>query len=292
MFFAWWLGFFWHAILPSFEALTLQHLTQHPHIYGRIRLWGSVGFIVAVQGVGAMMDLWGETLFWFALLFLFVWMLLSAWWTDAPTLVEASMTHPPTAVSAPHFSVWQVLTTQGMPILMLGVMLMQVSHGVYYAFYSILLAEKGYSTSMIGALWSLGVVAEVVMFLLMHRVFAWKSGLTFWLTFGLAIATLRWLMLAFGSDQIWVLIIVQLFHAVSFALFHTATMQALQTLFPSRGATQAQAWYSSIGYGVGGIIGALIAGYIWSLGYGALSFAFAALSAGLGCIIVWRYWQD
>jgi PPP family 3-phenylpropionic acid transporter len=282
---AWWLGFFWHAILPSFETMTLQHLIPQPQAYSRIRVWGSIGFIVAVQGVGALMDVWGTEWFLISVTFLFVLLLWSAWWNDAPIHQLQS------PVTQPLLSTWEVLGQRGMPVLMIAVMLMQVSHGVYYAFYSILLADKGYSATAIGALWSLGVLAEVIMFWLMHHLLSWQLSIRFWLTFGLAMAFLRWEFLAFGSDYLVILIIIQLLHAITFALFHTATMQALQDLFPQQGSAQAQAWYASLGYGVGGILGAMIAGYLWDYGQeGVLAFAFAGISAGLGSIIVWRYW--
>jgi PPP family 3-phenylpropionic acid transporter len=75
---AWWLGFFWHAILPSFETMTLQHLIPQPQAYRRIRVWGSIGFIVAVHGVGALMDVWGTEWFLISVTFLFVLLLWSA----------------------------------------------------------------------------------------------------------------------------------------------------------------------------------------------------------------------
>lgn len=287
---AWWLGFFWHAILPSFETITLQQLAQTPQAYSRIRVWGSIGFIFAVQGVGSAMEWWGIDWFLISVTGLFVLLLWSAWWTDSPKPTLKDESTRAREARTDRVSVWQVLVHQGMPVLLLAVMLMQVSHGVYYAFYSLLLADKGYSSAVIGSLWSLGVLAEVVMFWAMHHLLAWSLSVRFWLAFGLAIAMMRWFMLAFGADYVGLLILVQLLHAVTFALFHTAVMQALQMLFPEKGATQAQAWYASIGYGVGGVLGALIAGYLWEYDHGVLAFAFAGVSAGLGSIIVWRYW--
>ncbi len=286
-----WLGFFWHAILPNFESLTLEHLKKTPKDYGRIRLWGSLGFIAAVQAVGVLMQLWGAVWFLVSLTLLFLLLWWSAWWVDEPVAQEeAAQGH---SSQAQHLNSWQVLTHQGMPILMLAVLLMQISHGVYYAFYSILLVEKGYAAGEIGALWSLGVLAEVLMFWWIHRVFALGFTLKFWLWFGLFMAGVRWLMLAVGADHLWLVILVQLFHAITFALFHSAVMQALQHLFPTSGSTQAQAWYSSIGYGIGGVLGALVAGYLWDYDQQiSLAFLFAAVSALLGCIIVWRYWTD
>lgn len=287
---AWWLGFFWHAILPSFEAMTLQHLAGAPQAYSRIRVWGSIGFIVAVQGVGALMDLWGTDWFLISVTVLFLLLLWSAWWNDAPSNHD-TLIAPEESRQNTQLSIWQVLGKKGMPTLMIAVMLMQVSHGVYYAFYSILLADKGYSATAIGALWSLGVLAEVIMFWLMHHLLTWQFSIRFWLSFGLAIACLRWELLAFGSDYLLLLIFIQLLHAITFALFHSATMQALQHLFSQQGSAQAQAWYASIGYGVGGVLGAIVAGYLWEYGQeGMLAFAFAGISAGLGSIIVWRYW--
>ena len=50
------LAFFWSAALPLVETLTFDHLRAEPARYSRIRLWGSIGFIAAVMGTGALLD--------------------------------------------------------------------------------------------------------------------------------------------------------------------------------------------------------------------------------------------
>ena len=283
----WWLfglsamiGFFWHAALPLFEALTLRTLADNTGGYSRIRLWGSLGFIFAVQGVGVAIDAWG--------MLVFLWLLmLTALLTLASAVINREA-HVIRCTPTTIMTFKQVLQHQGMLTLLLVAMLMQVSHGVYYAFYSLLLADHGYDSTAIGALWSLGVVAEVAMFWWMHRVIH-RLSIHTWLIVALCVSTVRWAMVAWGADWLWVLLFAQLFHAVTFALFHTAMMQALQVLLGNEGAPQGQALYASVAYGIGGVLGALLAGYAWAWGGGVAAFAVACAAAAFGVLLGVRY---
>lgn len=267
----WWLGFFWHAALPPMESLTLRTLGDDLASYSRIRLWGSIGFIVAVLGVGYLIELFGIVAFLWSMTLFFVLMALV-------TLINHEQPHT-RKQGLDLVGLWQSVK-QPVVILVLGLaLLVQLSHGVYYAFYSLLLDATGYSASEIALLWTLGVVAEVVLFWQFSR---FQALLSFknWLLLATGLTLVRWLMIAGFSNVWWLLVIAQLLHAATFGVFHSVVVQWLHRAFHAHQA-QGQALYVSITYGIGGVLGSLLAGYAWVWGQGSATFALAAVAAAM-----------
>lgn len=167
-------------------------------------------------------------------------------------------------------------------------MLIQLGHGPYYSFYSIYMAEQGYDKLEIGLLWALGVVAEVALFLIMHRLIA-LLGLRRMMLAGLAACTLRWLLIAGFAQLLPLVLIAQLLHAVTFGCLHAASIALVHRFFPKGAQGQGQALYSSFGFGVGGALGAYLSGMIWTGFDGRAIFLFAALVSLLGWLVAWRW---
>jgi len=281
----WWLAlvmiafsFFWNAALPQFEVITLNHLGAQPHRYTNIRLWGSIGFIAAVAGLGMLLDRYGTGLLPTALLLLFAGIWLSTLWVServAPVL---------TASAEPLGKVLR----QPQVVALLGVcFLMQASHGPYYTFYTIYLESHGYSRSLIGQLWALGVIAEVGIFLIMHRLVP-RFGLRKLLLASVALAGLRWLLIAWFVDNLPVLVGAQLLHAATFGVFHGVAIQLIHRYFQGRHQGRGQALYSSLSFGAGGALGALYSGFTWDAAGATVSYVTAALISGLAWLLAWR----
>jgi len=166
----WWLfavmaalSFFWSASLPLFEAMTLSHLGERSDAYGRIRLWGSVGFIVMVVGLGHAFD--HVSIGWLPWAVLAVMLGIVAF---ARVIPEAEILPH----AGDHIPVWTVLKRREVASLLAACLLMAVTHGPYYTFYSIYLVDHGYGKSTVGWLWALGVLCEIGVFLVIPRIFA------------------------------------------------------------------------------------------------------------------------
>ncbi|MEH6650977.1 MAG: MFS transporter [Motiliproteus sp.] len=271
-------SFFWNAVLPQFEVVTLQALGDDKHSYSRIRLWGSVGFIVTVVGLGWLFDradisalvpvMWG--------LMLLVWL--------ASLLVK----QPETAI--PHEEqparAWSILRRREVLSFFLVCLLVQLSHGPYYSFYSIYMSEQGYDKTQIGLLWALGVIAEVLVFVVMPQLLH-RTGPRLMVLFGMLICTLRWTLIALLPDQLWAVLVAQLLHAVTFGCLHAAGIALVHRFFPPSAQGQGQALYSSFGFGVGGALGAFLSGWIWNQYGGSSMFLFAAAASMLGWVLAW-----
>ncbi len=278
------LAFFWSAALPLVETLTFDHLRDQPARYSRIRIWGSVGFIVAVLVTGALLDHWP---------------LPSVLWVICATLLgilacallifEAPVHHH----ADDHPSVAEILRQPHVKALFSACFAMSAAHGALYVFYSIHLSDNGYSKSVVGNLWSLGVVAEIVVFFFMSQLMH-RFGLRSLLLASFAAATLRFLMIGWGVESLLVLVLAQLLHGLTFGAYHAASIAAVNRWFPGRCQARGQALYSSLSFGAGGLLGGLISGWMWddvgAKATFALSSAFALL--GLVLVIAWVHDDD
>lgn len=270
-------GLFWHAITPQFEATTLNHLGPHLHRYSHIRLWGSIGFIVAVVALGPLLDRFGARWFLPAVV-----LLLGAT-TLCSFLVPADSGHR--EVSAEQ-GLLRVLRRPEVVGLLAAGFLMQMSHGPYYVFYSLYLQEVGYSRSVIGLLWGLGVLAEVVLFVYMHRIFA-RYTIRFLMLASLALTTVRWLLISHYADSGAIMFAAQWLHAASFGLFHAVAMQLVHHHFVGKQQVRGQSLYTSIAFGIGGGCGSYLSGNLWQRLGADWVFSLAAVATALAFVIAW-----
>lgn len=270
------LSLFTSSTLPLSESLVLAHLASTNGHYSKIRLWGSWGFIVASVLLGYLTDWFGiGSLLWFILvvqcgLFGLTWLLPEA--------------HVP-----PHahddFSMWQILKQPAVMSLLIGCAMMVTAHGLMYNFYSIYLAEHGYSKGMIGWLWSLGVICEIGIFMKMPWIMA-RFKLKTILLASLLIGVVRFTMMGLVPDQLWLLLLAQTLHAFTFGSFHAASVEVVTQYFNGRHQARGQAIYNSVAYGVGGALGGLLGGFALQYWGGQLTFTLAALFPLLGAVIV------
>ena len=273
------LAFFWSAALPLVETLTFDHLRQAPERYSRIRLWGSIGFIVAVMLTGALLDMapavgvlwicWG----------ILVGILAVALVVPEAPLVKHSDEAPGVA---------EILRQPRVRALMAACLAMSAAHGAFYVFYSIHLSVYGYSKTEVVGLWSLGVLAEIAVFMLMARL-SLRFSMRFILLASFAAAVIRFLLMGWGVESVTIMIVVQLLHGLTFGAYHASAIAAVNEWFPGRAQSRGQALYSSLSFGAGGLIGALISGYTWDAWGAGWTFTLSALFALIGFGLVWGW---
>ncbi len=269
-------SFFWNASLPQIEATTLNHLGARVYRYGRIRLWGSFGFIALVVLLGPLVDRYGPSMVLPALT-----AMLAGVWLATLTIPEAA--RPDRIQDGGRLQ--QVFRQPAVLALLAACLLMQASHAPLYTFFSIYLDSYGYSKSLIGALWAFGVVCEVGVFLVVHRVFRVSSLATvLWITF--AVTAFRWLLVAFYPEQVGVMVFAQALHAITFGAYHATAIQLIHHFFRSGLQFRGQALYSSVSFGIGGSLGSLYSGYLWNAWGAAETYLVASVLAVLAGALV------
>ncbi len=246
-------SFFWNATLPQFEAVTLFHLKDQAHRYSSIRLWGSVGFIVAVLGIGRLLEFYSID----DLPYLLT-ALLGLIWLAVLITPEAKMGYS----GRDSISLLHILLKPEIFAFIIVYMLLQLAHGPYYVFYSIYLSHHQYSATVIGLLWSVGVCAEILLFMLMKKLLAWLSLRTIVLI-SIFLSIVRWLLIAHFVDYYAVMIAAQLLHAASFGSSHVAAIHLVHQYFGVEHQGKGQALYSSMSFGLGGMLGSLYSGFFW-----------------------------
>lgn len=272
--------FAYNAVMPQFEAITLSHLGARSDRYGRIRVWGSIGFIAVVASFGMLLDGFGVGTLPWLMLPLLAGLLASSFANRYAHPVEE-------AHGENHIGFRARLKRPQVIAFFVAAFLAQVSFGPYYTFFSIYLTEHHYSATMLGAFWTVGVLAEIGVFFLSSRIFRrWDAGKV--MMFALISAALRWWATALWPDSVPVMLVAQLTHALNFGAFFASVMQLLVRFFPGRMNGHGQGVFYGLSSGVGGVVGALTAGQLWHYG-GHVAFLVSGCFALLAAVIAW-YW--
>jgi len=216
--------------------------------YGRLRVWGSVGFVAASLAGGIWLAGPDQSQF--------------PYWLAGLLFVTAlaAMGFPPNVMRQCTPASGEQRISSAFVLLLVVSFVMQASHGAYYGFYSLYLLQSGYEGWTIGAFWVLGVAAEIVLMWKWSRPVA-KSPPAFLLSVCLALAAVRWLGIGI-SQAWWALVVLQLLHAASFAAFHINAITWVRRLAPPHRQASAQGWYSASGFGLGTALGIMACGWI------------------------------
>ncbi len=273
-------GVFWGGPLPQVEMTTLRQLGQSSHHYTRIRIWGSIGFSLAVCILGLWFERDG-----LLLLPALVYGLLVLLLIDSLLLPKSIGDGDNTDTG---MRLWSTLRQPRVLALLGCCFLILVSHAPYYAYYSVYLEEHGYARGQIGALWALAVLAEIGIYAFMHRIVP-VLGLRHILLASFLLAALRWLLLGYFIDSPWLQIGAQLLHAATFGTCHAAAVQFIHRLFPNQLQGRGQAIYGSLSFGAGLSLGSLGSAYLWQSLGAAACFQAAALISLLAFAIAWRW---
>jgi MFS transporter, PPP family, 3-phenylpropionic acid transporter len=263
------------GVVPLYEALLARMLSTGEGMdakrYGRVRMWGSMGFIASVLGFGAVLEWQGLQAF---PAFVAVMNGLLLW---------AALRLPPTQESAVHDEpappVLPLLRKPEVAWFFASVFFTVLAHNSLYAFFSLYLVELGYGKAAIGALWAVGVVVEVLFF--------WGQGRFYdrftphrWLQVVAVVCMARFAATAAFGAWAPVLVLAQLSHAITFAAHHSTCIALVHKLFPGRLHGRGQALYTTLGYGLSGVLGGVGGGWLIShLGFAAVFWAACICSA-------------
>lgn len=276
-------GFFWNSSLPLFEALTLNHLGDDTHRYSRIRLWGSIGFIAMVISLPKIIEHTGIDILPVALVILLI-------ANGLITLLIKDKHKLDKSLAINNLTIKQILKKPIVIALLACCAMQSMSHGTYYTFISIYLEAHNYSRDVVGYMWALGVVAEVVLFLFAYKLMR-RFGVYRLFSIALLVTSFRWVILALWVDTLPALIFAQLLHAASFGLFHLSAISLTHLLFPGHLQGRGQALYAGLSFGLGGALGSWMSGNTWIVFGSTWTFLGSALIAFLGAAIASQFVQ-
>lgn len=266
------------GVVPIAEAVALRETHGDSGRYGRLRIWGSVGFIAAVSAGGPLLDAVGVA-------WLPGWMLAMAvlvFWAARRT---GAREPAPRRARTPGQGIRARLREPAVAAFFAQGFLMIVAHSALYAFYSLHLERMGFSKTLIGAMWSVGVAAEIAVFALQRRLFERVDAARL-LRVALWVAAARFVIIAACGDGLAWLLAAQLLHAVTFGVHHSASVLLLHRWFPPEAQARAQAVNIVVCYGLGGSLGGLGAAWAWEALSPQAMFMAAALAAAAGGVVM------
>lgn len=271
-------SFFQNAILAQFEGVTLFWLGEkRAELYGKVRKWGSVGFIVGVFAIGALLEIIPISML--PILLLSVSFLAFLWSFSIKEPEHAPSSQKRLEPLLPILKRPMVAAFFGIEFILL------FSQAPFYSFYSNFLKEIGFSTMQIGTLWATGVIAEIVMFAVAQKVFFIRFSWRALVVACLILTSLRWLLVGMLNTHFIGQLLAQCLHAFSFGLFHLIAMKVIFQNFSAEQQGRGQALYSTM-WGLGVASGSLLAGHYWQILSGATIFLCASVVVLLGLILV------
>ncbi|MSQ58213.1 MAG: MFS transporter [Betaproteobacteria bacterium] len=274
------LNIFWCGILPLVEASTFSHLRGRLGRYGRIRVWGSFSYVMAVVGLGYFFEWVPISAVLWVLLAIFAGIAWSSF------LLPPDHAHASTGPKPP---ITDLLKQPEIIALFTACFLMALAHGPYHTFFSIHLVDHGFSKSTVGWLWAIGVMAEVGVFYTIHRLYR-RFAIKDLISFALACAVVRFIFIGWFVDVPGVAWVAQLLHGATFGIFHASVLAAIHGKFKEGYQARGQALYTSIGFGVGGTLGGLFSGFAWEHVGPAATFSLGSLAALVALGLILRWW--
>jgi PPP family 3-phenylpropionic acid transporter len=265
---------FWTAILPQLEVLTLNSIRRSGKIYARIRLWGSIGFIVLAVLAGEIIDRFSSDAFTYLGFFILLGLYGSTLLLKQPRAVKK--------LKQEDSNILHRVLNKGFIVFFMAGLMLQLSFGPYYSFFAMYLGDLSYPGYAIGLLIGVGVVAEIVIFIIAGELFK-RFSLKNLIFISMLFTSIRWYFVSEFGSSLTILLLTQLIHAASFGLYHSASIQYIQQHFASDQQSRGQAIYIGGVYGIGGTLGAYFSGVLWLDGLGAQNtFLMAAVAAFIG----------
>ncbi len=280
----------WTTIMPLIETVAVSGIRRSGLDYGRVRLWGSLSFIVASLGAGFMVQAWDAGVVLPLLVAATGLMVLGSYLV--PRDLDARGAAAPTPLRCLRLRDGFALARAPLFLLfLLAASLIQASHSLLYAFGSVHWQAQGFSGGTIGALWSIGVVAEVALFAVSGRVMAFAGTTRLMILAGLA-ALLRWSVMAI-DPPLWAIMPLQTLHAFSFGAAHLAAIHFLTHAVPEDRSATAQGLYAAVVAGL--VMGTVTVacGPLYRM-LGGEAYAVMALLAAIGtgaAMMLRRQWQ-
>ena len=261
------------SLMPLGESATVHALFKDNSFdkrYGRLRLWGSIGFIVMVLVAGELFQRKGIELYPIVGTVILICLALVTFRLHEPKMERRKMVKGELLV---------VLFNPDVRWFLISGFFMIFAHASLYVFYSLYLADLGYDKFQIGLFWALGVAAEVIFFYFQSKVLSrLDAEVVLQVAFGIGV--FRFILIAFFPVT-WVLIVAQLMHAGTFGAHHSAATKLLQRWFTGPLQARGQALMATVSYGLGGTLGGLVAGWLWDATQPRNVFVMSALACGL-----------
>jgi PPP family 3-phenylpropionic acid transporter len=271
-------GVFYAPIISFLEAFTIDILGEKKNHYGSIRVWGSIAFIGMVTILGYYIDLFSIKII--------------LWVIFLVSIIQAAFALGMPKITLAHkeefSSKAKILLNRHVMVFLLCAFLMLASHGMYYGFFSIHLSMLGYGSMFIGVAWALASVAEIVVMVNSKRIFKHLSYEKA-LILSLFVATIRWIFVGYARSP-FAILSLQCLHAVTYGMFHVASILYVDLLSPGEAKTLGQAMNNATTYGLGLMAGFFLSGILYEHFSAVTGFLVSGGIAFFSCALFAAHW--
>ena len=275
---------FWTPVMPLIDSFAVAGARVHGLHYGRMRLWGSLSFVAASFIGGIVLKLSAPHSVIWMLLAAEIMMLTSALALPPDPRIRAAVDAPPSS-RIDYGEVRRLLQDRRFLLLVGASSLVQATHAVYYGFGTLHWQKLGLGEDLIGALWAIGVIAEIILFAVSAPLLR-RPGPAGLVLAGALLAMARWAITALDPPVV-VLIVVQIAHAGSFAATFLGTVQFIGRGVPAHLQTTAQGIYAAFAGGLVMGLALLVAGPLYQ-DLAGTSYLVMAAVAGVAALLAFR----
>lgn len=277
----WWVmlayAVFFSALTPLSDTLTLRSIRNLNVPYTRIRVGGSIGFILAVTLVGYLIESYGpKVILPSVTAFLAIAVIISFYVYEQPIEVNNQKQKG---------DFLNLMKNREVIFFLILAFLSFLAHAPFNVFFAVHLTNAGFSGDQVGLLIAFGVLVEIFVFLFLGNFFT-RLNVVYLIAFCFMCGIARWYLIAWYADSVWVALLTQLLHCITFATFHMVSINQINRLFPEQYAAQGQAMYSGFAIGLGGGIGMVGAGYLWDWFGGQWTFTAASMVSVLALVVL------
>jgi PPP family 3-phenylpropionic acid transporter len=274
-------GMVWSPVMALYDGVLVNEAKRRGFVYGRLRLWGSIAFIAGTLITGVLVDRFGPPSV------LYIGTVGVALLVPFALLLPKAEPRPQGAAHHAPFGLFELFRNKPFVLFMIGAGFCQSSHAVLYSFGTLTWRTAGIDDVTISMLWGESVAVEILMMLVSGWLLQ-RIGVTGLIGLGLACGLVRWTGMAFTND-LPVLVVLQLLHAGTFAACHLGAMAFIQRALPASGVALGQSIYYALGTGATQAVIFQFAGILYAR-YGQHAFlGMTAISAvGLICIVMLR----
>jgi len=261
------------GVIPVMDSIAISMDAYIP--YGRLRLFGSIGFICTSITAGILMDRFG--------IYAFIWTFMTA---GLLSIIPSLFVNFSVDALKPTKKSDRKLNPE-LRVFFLGLMIYLTSFAFLSNFFNIKVAEAGYSQTWAGYMWSIGVVSEIVFLYNQERILKIFNVKTL-IALSMLVGGMRYLIIGY-TDSLFLLCFTSAFHGLAYGSFHIGVMRYIRTCVPDRIKLKAQSMYSGVGYGLGSIAGSSISGIIYDMGGLKSVFITAFLFCTIAAFVIYLF---
>lgn len=276
-FFTFILALFYSALTPLADSLAVRSIRSLNVPYTRVRVGGSIGYIAAVTLCGFLLGHFEPSV-----VVIMMSVFMGCAFAITFTLKEKVIETDTSKVSG---SFMDLLRSTEIRFFLLLAFLSYMAHAPFNVFFAVHLGNAGYTGEQIGLLIAFGVIIEIILFLFFGHILK-QFSVVYVVAACFAFGAVRWFLVGWFAEFLWIVLFTQLMHCLTFAVFHMVSIEQVHRLFPEKFAAQGQAMYSAMAIGLGGGIGMVIAGYVWEWAGGAWTYTFAAVISLIAFVLL------